>query len=154
MEEIEKIKKLLNEIISWSQKQIITKNNYNLLKDQLFEIIKISNKIKFDFDETYYKDYEKVGNDDKTLLFINKNFKKFAYYNIQSKSEAEILIGDPSDDLLDIINDFKEVIWRFENNSIDDALWFLDFGYKNHWWKHANDLLWYLSHLEPGNKKN
>ena len=155
MGKMENIKNLLKNIIAWSNNNIKTDNNYDLLQNQLYEIIKYTFNLSFKFDENDYEDYNNDENNDELMFYINNNFKDFGFYNIVSDvtnkiSETKITVGDSTDDLLDIIKDFKEVIWRFENNSINDGLWYLDFGFKSHWGKHASDLLWYLYHLKFG----
>ena len=81
-----------------------------------------------------------------------KRFPSLGYYNIPSKisvsvGEAEIHTGDALDDLADIANELSEFVWRWQNNSENDALWHLRFSYESHWGSHLRSLQMYLHAL-------
>ena len=80
---------------------------------------------------------------------IAKNFPKFGFYNIPSTisvkiGEAELHTGDAIDDLADIANELTDFIWRWENNSENNALWYLGYSYEIHWSSHLRNLQTYL----------
>ena len=80
---------------------------------------------------------------------IAKNFPKFGFYNIPSTisekiGEAELHIGDAIDDLADIANELSDFVWRWENNSENNALWHLRYSYEIHWGSHLRSLQMYL----------
>jgi len=80
---------------------------------------------------------------------LGKRFPRLGYYNIPSTisvnvGEAEIHTGDALDDLTDIANELSEFVWRWQNNSENDALWHLRFSYQSHWGSHLRSLQMYL----------
>ena len=52
--------------------------------------------------------------------------------------------GDAIDDLADIANELTDFIWRWENNSENNALWYLGYSYEIHWNSHLRNLQTYL----------
>ena len=80
---------------------------------------------------------------------IAKHFPKFGLYNIPSTiskniGEAKLHTGDAIDDLADIANELSDFVWRWENNSENNALWHLRYGYEIHWGSHLRSLQMYL----------
>jgi hypothetical protein len=80
---------------------------------------------------------------------LGKRFPNLGYYNIPGTisvnvGEAELDTGDALDDLADIANELSEVVWRWQNNSENDALWYLRFSYESHWGSHLRSLQMYL----------
>ena len=80
---------------------------------------------------------------------VSKNFPDLGYYNgaleIADKiAESENGVGDAIDDICDIAGDLEEVLWCWENTSVDDALWHFKFSFDSHWGKHLRDLQLYL----------
>ena len=57
---------------------------------------------------------------------------------------GEALVGDAIDDILDITNDLKEVLWRFDRFGADDAHWYFRMLYQIHWGEHLRGLAGYL----------
>lgn len=51
------------------------------------------------------------------------------------------------DDLTDIAIDLTEVLWLFEQNRNNDAIWTFRWGYQSHWGHHLHDLRRYLHKL-------
>ena len=110
--------------------------------------------ITFEFDETDYpeeprRDYQA------TYQAVGRHFPSLGYYNVagsitQEIGESKVLLGDGIDDIVDILLDLKEVLWRFDNTSADDALWELNQGYKHHWGLHLRELQLYLHVLASG----
>ena len=86
---------------------------------------------------------------------ISPNFPDCGYYNVaheisEKLAESSISVGDAIDDICDIAGDLEEVLWRWENTSVDDALWHLKESYGWHWGKHLRDLQLYLYAKEHG----
>ena len=80
---------------------------------------------------------------------IDQHFPNLGYYNIPSTisvkvGEAEMHTGDALDDLADIANELSEFVWRWQNNSENDALWHFRFSYETHWGSHLRSLQMYL----------
>ena len=57
---------------------------------------------------------------------------------------GEALVGDAIDDILDITNDLKEILWRFDRFGADDAHWYFRMLYQIHWGEHLRGLAGYL----------
>jgi hypothetical protein len=81
-----------------------------------------------------------------------KRFPSLGYYNIPSTisivgGEVEIHTADALDDLADIANELSEFVWRWQNNSENEALWHLRFSYQSHWESHLRNLQMYLHAL-------
>ncbi len=138
----------LRVVTKWAEIDASGKNNIPILTQQLIEVELMYFSQVDVFDKN---DYPKPPTVD--LLSIRKNvqlnFPELSYYNVPSDvsrkiAETEIIIGDAVEDLSEIIKDFYEFIWLSENTSIDNAIWHFRFGYKAHWGKHMNDLLFYL----------
>lgn len=86
---------------------------------------------------------------------VSPRFRKLGYYNValdvsDKIGETSLGVGDAIDDICDIARDLEEVRWRWENTSVEDALWHLEFGFGSHWGKHLRDLQLYLHALEHG----
>ena len=148
--ETEAIISLMKTIIKFGEEESEL-SNIDLLFKKLSEI----NILAFDFpdafDDAEYPDPPNI--ETKSIeLNIQKNFPEFYQYEITAhikinSSEDEIFIGYPEDDLTDIIKEFKDIIWYYNNTTIDNTAWFIKFGYKSHWGKHLNDLLYFLYHF-------
>lgn len=86
-------------------------------------------------------------------VLVVKKFPDFGYYNvvlnvIEKVGEPEYATGDAIDDIADIYGDLKEVIWRWENNSPEDALYHHQFLFRIHWGLHLRNLQLYLIERE------
>ncbi len=57
---------------------------------------------------------------------------------------GEALVGDAIDDILDITNDLKEVLWRFDRFGAEDAHWYFRMLFQIHWGEHLRGLAGYL----------
>ena len=82
-----------------------------------------------------------------------KRFPNWGYYNtpmdVSTKiSETEITVGDAIDDITDIVNDLKMVMWSLNNENKTNALWHLKDSYEGHWRWHLRNLQVYLHCLE------
>jgi hypothetical protein len=57
---------------------------------------------------------------------------------------GEAITGDAIDDILDITNDLKKVLWRFDRLGADDAHWYFRMLFQIHWGEHLRGLSHYL----------
>src|SRR5215216_4361248 len=94
----------------------------------------------FKFDETDYPDAPTPDYDDirKTIQGL---FPNYGYYNTPDEittniERAKMNVGDAIDDITDIARDLYEVLWCWENTSVEDALWHFKNGYYSHWGNH------------------
>lgn len=95
------------------------------------------------------KKYEEVRE------MVSPRFPDCGFYNVAldistNIGEGELAVGDAIDDICDIAGDLEEVLWCWENTSIDDALWHFKESYGYHWGKHLRDLQLYLYAKELG----
>ncbi len=102
-----------------------------------------------DYAESQKRDYQAIRE------VVSNNFPQLGYYNVAGEisekiAEAEVHVGDAIDDICDIAGDLEEVLWCWDNTSIDNALWNFKFGYDSHWGKHLRDLQLYLYAKEHG----
>ena len=65
---------------------------------------------------------------------------------------GEAFIGDAIDDILDITNDLKQVLWRFDCFGDDDANWHFRMLFEIHWGQHLRALAYYL-HWKLGSEE-
>ncbi len=77
------------------------------------------------------------------------------YYNLADPTtreigQASIIVGDGIDDIGDIYADLKDVLWCWDNTSVDDALWHLTNSFGSHWGLHLRSLQYYLHVLASG----
>lgn len=84
---------------------------------------------------------------------ISKRFDKWGYYNTVEDvtvkiAETEILTGDAIDDMTDIINDLKMIMWSYNNEDEQTAIWHLHDSYFHHWREHLRNLQFYIHCLE------
>jgi len=63
-------------------------------------------------------------------------------------AQSELLAGDAIDDITDIVNDLKMVLWSYQNENEINALWHLQDSYNGHWRWHMRNLQVYLHCLE------
>lgn len=77
-------------------------------------------------------------------------FPKLGYYN-QFVAIVPLVgsahIGDALDDVVDIVQELRDVVWLFEHGHVNDALWHFRFGYEHHWGEHLRGLSFYLHEL-------
>lgn len=147
---MEQMKKTLNDIISWGNGKIDSLDNERLLLKQLSKVIKLYFELNDNSDDKDYPDPPAV--DSKQIWKnVKINFPNFTQYNIASEitkniSSTELIIGDPYDDLVDIIKDFMDYIWYIDNTTEENGIWHFKFGFMSHWGKHLFDLQYYLYH--------
>ena len=88
---------------------------------------------------------------------IGRRFPGLGFYGTTDPTAVpgEPLVGDAIDDIMDIANDLKEVLWRYQRFGPDDADWHFRFLYRVHWGEHLRDLARYLhAHLLAEAKRN
>jgi hypothetical protein len=78
---------------------------------------------------------------------LGARFPEFGYYS--SADPATVLddepkIGDAIDDLMDIVRDLREVLWRHDALGADDAHWHFRLLFQIHWGRHLRELSLYL----------
>ena len=77
---------------------------------------------------------------------VAARFPALGYYGSADPNEVpgEAYVGDAIDDIVDIANDLREVLWRYERFGPDDAHWYFRFLYIVHWGAHLRSLARYL----------
>ena len=78
-----------------------------------------------------------------------QRFPGWGYYNTpkdvtESVAQSELVAGDAIDDITDIVNDLKMVLWSYRNENETNALWHLQDSYLGHWRWHMRNLQVYL----------
>lgn len=96
-----------------------------------------------DYPEAPRKDYGELRK------VVSVLFPKYGYYNIAARisieiSEGELHVGEAIDDITDIAIDMYEVLWLWQNTSVDNALWEFRQGYEYHWGTHLRCLQLYI----------
>jgi len=86
------------------------------------------------------------GEDRLTYQEIGSRFPEYGYYGVADPNQVpgEAMVGDAIDDIMDIANDLKEVLWRFERFGADDAHWYFRLLFQIHWGRHLRELACYL----------
>ncbi|MBL1430219.1 MAG: DUF5063 domain-containing protein [Robiginitomaculum sp.] len=117
----------------------------------LDELAVCTNDVDYCFDE---KDYAEPPDRDyiKFREYISKKFPSLGFYNIaleisEELHKSSLSIGDAIDDIVDIAQDLQDVLWRFDNTSPDDALFYFEFTFRSHWGQHLRELQLYLHDL-------
>lgn len=104
--------------------------------------------IDFKFDDTEYLEPPEVSYQ-VIRSKVEKIFPSLGFYNTPDKiardlNNRKMNCSDSLDDLTDIILDITETLWRFENTSNSDALWYFESSYIAHWGMHLRRLQVYL----------
>lgn len=85
---------------------------------------------------------------------VEKTFPEWGYYNVAGSitenvgASEEVHVGDAIDDVSDIVNDLKMVLWSYQHESEEMAIWHLLYSYKMHWRGHLRSLQFYVHCLE------
>ena len=117
------------------------------LVKSLDELALLSNDVSHNIDERDYPEppekdykasYESIGN-----LFPSLGYYSSAL-DVLDVEEAAPGAGDAIDDISDIAGDLREIIWRYENTSEDDALFHFELTFSSHWGRHLRSLQLYL----------
>ena len=98
-----------------------------------------------DYPDTPKYDYESTRKE------VSRKFSDYGYYNIPGKvsndiANTEIQVGDAIDDIVDLYHDFSNFLWRCENTSEDNAIWYFQNPERMHWEEHLRNLQYYLFH--------
>lgn len=104
--------------------------------------------VEYTFDETEYPGPGKKTYDADRIL-VQQRFADYGYYNMVEEvvtkiCETGIMVGDAIDDIADIYGELKETLWRWDNNSEADGLWYFHDFYIFHWQYHLRNLQLYL----------
>ncbi len=97
----------------------------------------------FDDNEIPENDYPSIRQ------MAEERFPSWGYYNTprditEKIAESELVVGDAIDDITDIVNDLKMVMWSYQNESEVNAFWHLQDSYQGHWRWHLRNLQLYL----------
>lgn len=139
----------INEIVKYGLQPNLTINDKEkLLERDLVKIYDLHFDIKYNFDESYFPEFDKSQLPD-IRQNVSSNFKDFGFYKtVLDINDIDNLkdnaIGDSIDDLSDIIADLLEIKWRIENNSLSDGLWYFELIFHSHTQQHILDLLNYM----------
>ena len=136
----------INEIIKYGFEPIITTTDKErFLEQNLVKIYSLYFDIKYKFDETVYKDFDKSQLPN-IRQNVSSHFQNFSFYKtIRDINDIDNIqynvVSDAVDDLSDIILDLSEIKWRIENNSLADGLWYFQLIFAGHTQQHILDLL-------------
>ncbi len=75
--------------------------------------------------------------DEVALLYPDLGYYPVAKGDVD---DSELVIGDAIDDLTDIYNEVRDVVWCLKNSTDEDAVRFYRFGYSHHWGRHICDV--------------
>lgn len=139
----------INEIVKYGlepNSNVVDKEK--LLEKNLVKIYSLYFDIEYKFDETEFSEFKETEYSD-IRKNVTSNFPELALYKtILDINDIDNLkdnaIGDPFDDLTDIILDLLQIKWRIENNSLADGLWYFELIFYAHTQQHIVDLLNYL----------
>jgi hypothetical protein len=124
------------------------------LEEFLDRIALHRHKVSFNFDPKDYPNPPRKPEGHYRRL-VQKRFPHYGYYNsadivTEAIAESEVVVGDAVADIEEIAHELHQVLWRWENNSQDDAIWYFNFSYSSHWGRHLRDLQLYLWNLKQG----
>ncbi|HYF02776.1 MAG TPA: DUF5063 domain-containing protein [Patescibacteria group bacterium] len=146
---IEEIKAAITEFIDVIEKPKETiAEREKALAIALDKLILFKNFAPDVFDNKEYPDSPNIEHE-LLLKRVKELFPEFGFYNAANSvtdeiAETELVVGDALDDICDIYKDLKEVQWRFENTSENDALWHFGSMIGQHWLQHALFLRLYI----------
>lgn len=98
------------------------------------------------FDEQDYPDPPQLERSELRAT-AERRFPEVGYYADTwpvEPTKAEVVVCDAIDDLADIAKDLSEVLWRWENTSKVDAIWYFRFLFESHWGRHLLNLRSYI----------
>ena len=139
----------INEIVKYGlEPNLNVVDKEKLLEKNLVKIYSLYFDIEYKFDETEFSEFKETEYSD-IRKNVTSNFPELALYKtILDINDIDNLkdnaIGDPFDDLTDIILDLLQIKWRIENNSLADGLWYFELIFYAHTQQHIVDLLNYL----------
>jgi hypothetical protein len=127
------------------------------LKRCLDHLALLQHDVAYKFDERNFPAAPDAGHDALRKL-VSSHFPELGYYNIpsvvtQQIAAAKIDVADAIDDVVDITRELYEVRWRWDNTSVDDALWYFQDMYFHHWESHLRGLQLCLQRLLSGHEE-
>lgn len=153
---MEELINLINEISVFGQNPNVICDDKELkLKSLLVCIYSYYFELDVNFDDNDYSEFQGLtyqeirknveSNFPKSLFYISVHDSHIVNYKKgESNPIVNATLGDPTDDITDIIGDLLEVKWRYENNSIDDAIWYFNLQMRTHTEWHIVNFLKYL----------
>lgn len=82
---------------------------------------------------------------------VSSAFPEFGWYHhvrpSHADEEEQVGLGDPLDDLADILRDIDDALWTETNRGMASAIWQAKFNYEHHFGSHISDLRSYLYRL-------
>ncbi len=121
------------------------------LIEQLDALATCFHGVTYKFDDTEYPD-PPTKDHKATYQRVAARYPSFGYYNTpmdvsQKIAETTLAVGDAVSDVAEIYDDMHEVLWRFQNTSEADALFYFQLGYRTHWGRHMRDFQQYVHDL-------
>jgi hypothetical protein len=154
----DQIRTAIAEFISLIESDSISRENRLLrLRRSVDQLALLQHDVSYASDDREYPDTPRK--DYQTLReLVSSRFPELGYYNVPSSTsqhiaEAEMHVGDAIDDITDIATDLYDAQWRWQNTSVDDALWYFTNSYFTHWEEHLRDLQLYLQRLAAGHEE-
>lgn len=154
----DQIRTAIAEFISIIEDDTISPENRMLcLRRSLDQLAFLHHDVSYAFDD---KDYPDTPRKDYQTLrqLVSSRFSELGYYNVPSSiiqhiGDADIHVADATDDITDIARDLYDVQWRWQNTSVDDALWYFTNSYFTHWEEHLRGLQLCLQRLAAGHEE-
>lgn len=140
----------IDEIIKFGEKEFSNKNENELkLEENLIKIYHHSFSLPSVIDDNDYPDFPKEEFEN-VRKYVCCNFKEYGHYKtfmniLKTNDKKDVLIGDAVDDITDIILDFLEFRWRFDNTSVEDAIWYFELNFRTHTKQHILNILNYIN---------
>ena len=150
---LSKIEKLINRITEFGINSKVKSDNKELeIQKLLVKIYSEYLNLEADFDDGDFEE-EPTFDYDSIKKNIEANFPNFGWYHSVWEShkiipEANLATGDAIDDLTDIIKDFLEVKWCFENTTEKNAKWHFHDLMRIHSEQHLVNFLKYIKDLK------
>ena len=146
---MKEIIKIIDEISKWGLSiDVKIEEKEKDLEKHLVQFYAKYFEIKYEFDDKDYTEFIKPNLTD-LRKNISLNFPDFGLYHNLADShkfekEADLIVGDAVDDLIDITLGLLEIKWRYEYNSENDALWYFQLTFYTHTQQHILNLLNFL----------
>lgn len=119
-----------------------------LIMASLDELAFLAHSISYAQDDNDYPDPPGI-NHKATMEKARKRFPSLGFYNVAGDisdniAESEIHVGDAISDIAEIADDLANIIWYFENTSLDNAKFYYQLGFRSHWGWHLRSVQLYL----------
>jgi hypothetical protein len=154
----DQIKDAIDEFIAVVEDEAISsEDRLQRLHRSLDRLACLQHDVAYTFDEREYGDAPDADHNALRQV-VSAHFPELGYYNIPSSvtqeiGAAQVDVGDAIDDIVDITRELYEVRWRWEHNSVDDALWYFRDMYFHHWEAHLRGLQLCLQRLLTGHEE-